>query len=148
MEQAAFMTIEHDVHRMRRAAMNKYFSKAAVGKLESYIRQSCEKFAKRLLEHANTGPLRITSAYSSFTTDVVSEYCFGFSFQYMDRFQFEPNMHAAANGFGDLLPTLRMLPWLGHLMRLITPYVFHLLKAGIAANAEKPAIDQDKSRDG
>jgi cytochrome P450 len=116
------MTFDHDTHRMRRNALNRYFSKAAVGKFEPYIRQSCEKFANRLLDYRNTGPITISSAYSSFTTDVISEYCFGKSFDYLDRDRFVPNMQPASDAFGAMAPILRMAPWISNLMRLVSPY--------------------------
>ena len=79
---ATFMTLDHDTHRMRRNSLNRYFSKSAVGKFEPYIRASCEKFAKRLLDYRNDGPITISAAYSSFATDVITQYCFGKSFEF------------------------------------------------------------------
>jgi cytochrome P450 len=113
------MSFDHDKHRLRRGALNRYFSKQAVGKFEPYIQQTAAKFAKRLLEYRNTGPLTISAAYSSFTTDVITEYCFGKTFDFLSRDHFMPNLQAANDAVGGMLPVLRMFPILHRVMRLI-----------------------------
>jgi len=114
------MTFDHDTHRMRRNTLNRYFSKAAVGKFEPYIKQSCDKLTKRLLDYRGKGPMTISSAYSSFATDVITEYLFGESFEYLDRDRFLPNLQPASDSFGAMLPTLRFVPWLSSAMRLVS----------------------------
>ena len=45
-----FATVEHDHHRIRRSAVNKFFSRAQISKLESVIRglvdQLCDKMIR------------------------------------------------------------------------------------------------------
>lgn len=98
-----FATVQHDLHRVRRTVVNKFFSRAQISKLEPGIKnladQLCDKiislgksspvciylpnatFVKRLLMSsegiANKTPLDVTTAYSCFTSDVISGYCFG-----------------------------------------------------------------------
>jgi cytochrome P450 len=115
----SFLSIDHDEHRLRRNALNRYFSKAAVGKFEPYIRQTCEKFASRILDYRNSDPLKISAAYSSFTTDVITEYCFGKSFDFLSRDRFMPNLQAANDAVGAMVPVLRLFPWLHTVMRWI-----------------------------
>ncbi|KIV99166.1 uncharacterized protein PV09_09120 [Verruconis gallopava] len=115
----SFLSIDHDEHRLRRNALNRYFSKAAVAKLEDYIKQTCERFADKLLEYRNTGPLTISAAYSSFTTDVIAEYCFGRTFNFLGRDRFLPNLQAANDAMGAMIPVLRLFPWLHTVMRWI-----------------------------
>ena len=50
----------HDDHRMRRNALNRYFSKQAVSKFESFIRETVDRFTDRLLEYRNDGVIKIS----------------------------------------------------------------------------------------
>jgi cytochrome P450 len=57
LDNAAFATISHDVHRMRRSALNPFFSKQKVQELEPVVKQSVLKLRQRLLQGADTGAL-------------------------------------------------------------------------------------------
>ncbi|KIW01741.1 uncharacterized protein PV09_06917 [Verruconis gallopava] len=117
--QTSFFSIAHDEHRMRRNALSRYFSKAAVSKFERYIRETSEKLARRLLDYRKSGPITISAAYSSFATDVITEYSFGKSFHLLDRDRFLPNLQAANDGYGQMLHILRIFPWLSIVMTWI-----------------------------
>jgi cytochrome P450 len=97
----AFLTIDHDLHRLRRNALNRYFSKTAVTNFESYIRETAEYLCSRLQSHSNSEPVTISTAYSSFTTDGIAEYCFGKSYDYLDRPNFMPNLQAGNDSLGE-----------------------------------------------
>jgi cytochrome P450 len=115
------LTIDHDLHRLRKNALSRYFSKSAVSKFEPYIRETAEKLCRRLQSYADLGPVTISIAYSSFTTDVITEYCFDKSYNFLDGDEFLPNLQAAINSFGESLPVLKQAPWLHKVMRLIPP---------------------------
>jgi cytochrome P450 len=117
--QTAFLTIDHDHHRLRRNALNRYFSKTAVNKFEPYISSTAEKLCKKLEMYANLGPVTISTAYSSFTTDVITEYCFENSYNFLDGEDFLPNLQAGNDSLGELLPLLKQMPWMHSVMRLV-----------------------------
>lgn len=72
-ELSAFGTTDHDKHKMRRGAMERFFSPAMVKKLApTLILQKVETLCKRLEEEGKKGPVRIKLACSCFTTDVIS----------------------------------------------------------------------------
>ncbi|KAL4814455.1 cytochrome P450 [Aspergillus spinulosporus] len=60
-------TVEHDHHRVRRSAVNRFFSRAQISKLESNIKDLASGLCDKM----------IRLAYSCFSGDVVSKYCFG-----------------------------------------------------------------------
>jgi cytochrome P450 len=70
---AGFATVSHELHRSRRGAMNRYFSKAAVSKLEPMIQKMAEKLCDKFEHFAETGePVELAMAYSCLATDVVT----------------------------------------------------------------------------
>jgi hypothetical protein len=75
---SAFSTLDHDVHKMRRGALNPFFSKRMVNKLEPRIVGKvsilCERFKECM---ADKRVIHLHTACSAFTMDVISEYCYG-----------------------------------------------------------------------
>lgn len=69
-------TRDHDVHRRRRQALSNSFSKAAIVNLEPMIHEKVQTLCDKLLRYPPR-PFDITAAYSCFTTDVITDYCFG-----------------------------------------------------------------------
>lgn len=100
---------------------------------ESYIVTTAEKLCSRLAEHSDSGPVTISTAYSSFTTDVIAEYCFAKGYGYLDRRNFVPNLQAGNDSLGELLPMLKQAPWLHKVMRLIPPSYMVDMNPGMAA---------------
>ena len=79
--EAAIPTVEHDVHRIRRGAMSRMFSKDSVRRLEPIMQQNLEKLFSRLEEYKETEkPLSLLPLFSAFTNDLIAEYAFGISY--------------------------------------------------------------------
>lgn len=78
--QAAGATADHDLHRTRRAAMSKMFSKESVRRLEPIMRVNFNKLLVRLKEFQDDGrEINLLPMFGAFTNDVISEYAYGFS---------------------------------------------------------------------
>ena len=54
---AAFSTNSHDQHKIRRAALNRYFSAASVQRLQPVIQERVEKLVQRLIEVQDSNTL-------------------------------------------------------------------------------------------
>ena len=54
---ASFATMGHDLHRLRRSAVNPFFSKRMVQELEPRVKSKVELLKKRVLGYAGTGEL-------------------------------------------------------------------------------------------
>lgn len=82
---SGFGTVSHDVHRMRRNALNPFFSKQAIGRMEPLIRGLIEKLCARFEKSKETGePVITLHAYAALTTDIITSYCFGTSYGCLD----------------------------------------------------------------
>jgi cytochrome P450 len=83
---AGLGTIEHDLHRTRRAALNPFFSKQSIRRLEPIIQEALGKVLDRLSQHAKTGsPVQMNLLYSALTSDVINNYAFGPSESSLER---------------------------------------------------------------
>lgn len=121
MADGALATVDHDLHRVRRAAINPFFSKTNVRKLEGIIQDKSARVLDCMTALEDTGkPLKLTSLYGAFTSDVIVGYAFGESHDYLgkedlnaDFFQMMGSIHHighAAKQFSFLLPILLSIP--------------------------------------
>lgn len=69
---AAFGTVDHNLHRMRRSAMNPFFSKANVRRLQPVIQARVDKLLERIKEFQASGkPLTISLAYTAYSSGML-----------------------------------------------------------------------------
>ena len=108
---------------MRRGALNQFFSKASVTKLEPIIKQVVDKLCSKLELHAGTGkPIKLSMAISCMTADIVTEYSFARSYNLLDSPTFEPNLHRAIVAGTDLAPFIKRFQWMLTLMKSLPEY--------------------------
>lgn len=108
-----FATAEYDLHRRRRAPLQKFFSKGQISKLEPEIHKLAQQLCSKILAEAGTEKdLELTSAYSCFTSDVISEYCFGEPFGFIAQDSFEPNFKRTVYALLSVVHKFRFFPWL------------------------------------
>ncbi|KAE9963141.1 hypothetical protein BLS_009608 [Venturia inaequalis] len=88
---AAVGTTDHDMHRLRRAALNPFFSKQSVGHLEDTIQLSIDRLCFRLACFADSGmPVNLSDAFTAVSGDVISSYTFGKSYNLVEQDGFAP----------------------------------------------------------
>ena len=82
---AAGNTLNHDLHRVRRGAMSKIFSKESIRRLEPIITEMIQKLYGRLKEFQETGePINLLPMFGAFTNDLISEYTYGLCLDWLD----------------------------------------------------------------
>lgn len=70
--------MKHYHHRIRREALNPYFSMGNVLRLENRIRQRIYRLSERIDGFAaSQEPINLTVAYLALTMDIITGYCFG-----------------------------------------------------------------------
>ena len=115
MEFSGFATNDHDLHRLRRVPLAKFFSRGQIAKLEPQIHALVQRLCDKLLAEAGKDrPVDVTMAYSCFTSDVIADYCFGESFGFLARDAWEPNYRASLYAFLQTVYVFRFFPWLKH----------------------------------
>ena len=152
-DHAAFDTMDHHKHRMRRAPWNSYFSKAAVVRVQPLLVQaSVNKLCDRLAEYqAANKPATMIYAYACLTADVISEYSYPEGYGFLDRrpnYSF-PGAHYeswmalsrtshALKQFGWLFPLLDSLPlWM---VKYTSPDAYSVLREQGALHVQSKEI--------
>lgn len=87
-----FGTVQHDHHRVRRGALNPFFSKKSISAIQPLIQSKVDLLCTGLGEYAPDGSdekragreIELGVAYMSLTLDVISHYAFGKSYGLLD----------------------------------------------------------------
>ncbi|KAI4190278.1 MAG: hypothetical protein L6R41_000891 [Letrouitia leprolyta] len=110
-------TVDHDVHRRRRAAYSNFFSKQSIRKYGPVVQSCVDKLCKRLEEHQSSGQkVNLMHAYTAFTGDVVTEYSFPSSYGLLDQPDFAPDYYELWMSILSGSHLLKQFPWIFPLM--------------------------------
>ncbi|KAG8531301.1 uncharacterized protein KY384_002929 [Bacidia gigantensis] len=110
-------TIEHDVHRRRRNAYSTFFSKQSIRKYSGVVQANMDRVIARFKEYQSKGqPVNLMHAWTAFTGDVVSEYCFPESYGFLKRADFAPEYYELWISIVSNSHILKQFPWLFPMM--------------------------------
>lgn len=94
-----FSTVNHELHRLRKGALSKYFSRQQMLKLENEVRDFTHLTTNKMLTFAGKGPFDVKEAFNCFTADVISQYAFGEPMGFIAQEGWEPNLATWAKSF-------------------------------------------------
>ncbi|KAI1620452.1 putative cytochrome P450 [Exophiala viscosa] len=117
---SSFATASHNLHRLRRGALNPFFSKRSVYQTEGLIKSKIEELCRRFeTAMKNKEVIRLDAAYMALTMDIITHYAFGSSYNYLAEPDFklswkETVIAGSANG-----AFLRQFPWALPIMKSV-----------------------------
>ncbi|KAM0271148.1 hypothetical protein ACHAQH_009167 [Verticillium albo-atrum] len=110
-----FGTVDHDLHRSRRVPVAKFFSRAMIARLEGEIHDLVQRLCDKLLAQSGKErpePFDVAMAYSCFTSDAISGYCFGEPFGLLAHDSWTPNFREATLAVLKPVFVFRFFPFL------------------------------------
>jgi cytochrome P450 len=108
-----FATDSHQHHRIRRAAINPFFSKQRVVGLQDPIWAHVEKLCTRFEQYrAAKRPVPTANAFSCLTADVIIQYSMGVEQNTLDDPDFAPLFTQAVRKFAAVSVYARFMPWI------------------------------------
>lgn len=84
-------TANHELHRLRKSAIARFFSRQQMLKLEGEVREFAQLTTDKMLRWAGKGPFEVKDAFSCFTADIISQYAFGEPIGFLAQETWEPN---------------------------------------------------------
>ncbi|KAI8202042.1 Exopolygalacturonase X-1 [Colletotrichum sp. SAR 10_65] len=115
---SSFSTVPHDLHRLRRGALNPFFSVRSVTQLEPLIRSKVEKLSARFGEIAQTGEVvRLDAAFMALTMDIICDYAFANDRKYLDEPDFKLVWKETIIGAFEGGAVGRQFPWMLPVMK-------------------------------
>ncbi|KAI9710154.1 MAG: hypothetical protein M1820_002956 [Bogoriella megaspora] len=126
-----FGTVDHDLHRMRRAPLNKHFSKKFVSDLQPWILSSIEKLCERLEKAKKAGKtVNLKYAYAAVARDIIDEYCFSRQMNSVLLEDFNEEYTEALDAGHDMTPIFIQFRWLGYLLHALPGSLTKMLDQG------------------
>ncbi|KAJ5612603.1 benzoate 4-monooxygenase cytochrome P450 [Penicillium lagena] len=126
-------TVDHEHHRVRRNILNTFFSRRSVVELSDSIDAKIKQLARRLQEYHHTeSVLQVDDAFVALTSDVITDYCYGKSWNFLDDKNFRSEIRLAANESNAFVHLYRFFPWLQDILPLIPESVWCYIQPGIA----------------
>lgn len=135
-----FGTVQHDHHRVRRAALNPFFSKKSINAIEPLIQSKVDMLCTALGEYAPDGSdekragkeIELGVPYMSLTLDVISHYAFGKSYGLLDLPGFSQLWKDVVEKVMESFALVRNLPWIPELLKKLPMPITKMLDAGMA----------------
>ncbi|KAE8445994.1 hypothetical protein EG329_012633 [Mollisiaceae sp. DMI_Dod_QoI] len=145
---AVLTTIPHDLHRIRRAPIHKFFSKASVTKLEPQIQSTIDKLCARLKAiQAEKKPLTMSQAWYCVTMDIITEYSFGESEDYTSNApDFHTTLEDAFDGTARAGTVIKQVPWILPLMEKLPRSIVKVLNPQILGLLDIQEASQPSSK--
>ncbi|KAF2773718.1 benzoate 4-monooxygenase cytochrome P450 [Teratosphaeria nubilosa] len=119
---STFQTVDHDVHRMRRAALSPFFSKRNIHLLEGLITDKIDLLVERFAAAHQTGEvIPLLHATGALTMDIISIYAFGKDVGKLKQPNFAGEELEAYSQLSEFGPVGRHFPWVAKVMMLVLP---------------------------
>lgn len=122
-------TVEHELHHRRRTALNPYFSKRQIYFLAPYVQERATKLASRLVNEyrGSTKPVVMNDAWATYTADVVTYYCFSWSWDFIAYPDFIAPFTATTASLASLAHISWHFSWLNLFLQSLPDKVLEFL---------------------
>ncbi len=129
---STFGTPGHELHRIRRAALSPFFSKASVQQLEPVVQLMVDKLVTRLEKSQGSGAiLNLIDVFSALTGDVIGQYAFAKPLGLLDSPDFAPQWHKAIIDISENGHMLKHLTWMEPLLRSMPLWLVRVMNPQI-----------------
>lgn len=99
MSVTGFSTVSHEIHRMKKGALSRYFSRSQMLKLEGEVEGFAQMTIDKILRSAGKESFDVKEAFNCFTADIISQYAFGKPMGFIEQEGWEPNFAIWAKPF-------------------------------------------------
>ncbi|KAH7136179.1 cytochrome P450 [Dendryphion nanum] len=133
-----FATVEHDLHRKRRAALLPYFSMASVRRLQPVIQERIDVLLNRMKGFRDGMDIVNASCmFSALTNDVVNLYSFARCDHRLEDPNFDPWARDAALAGANSGAFMKHAPWVNTLLKSLPNTVTKLVLPALATFTEQ-----------
>ncbi|KAJ0356209.1 hypothetical protein COL154_011029, partial [Colletotrichum chrysophilum] len=91
----SFSTSPHELHKIRRKALSPFFAASKIVEFESVIKTKVDDLCRKLAASADGEVVKLDRAFVALTTDTITQYAFGESYDHLDSPGFEKTLYEA-----------------------------------------------------
>ncbi|OKL63057.1 hypothetical protein UA08_01910 [Talaromyces atroroseus] len=133
--ESMFSTTGHDQHRVRRAALNRFFSTASVRRLQPLLNERAQSLIGRFRKaQASKNPIPLEYALAAFTNDIVREYSYGQSDHYLDKDDWGSEYYDAAVTIAKSGNLMKQMMFIFHFISSLPPWLQAKLSPALASS--------------
>lgn len=137
-QSAGFSTPGHELHRIRRGSLSSFFSTGSVKELEPVVQSVVDKMVLRLQALQGSGTnVNVIHLYSCLTGDIISQYAFANSYNFLDDPDFAPYWSEKWMRVSEQGHLLKQLGWLEPMMRCMPAWMVKFFPANVAISLQK-----------
>ncbi|DAA74422.1 TPA_exp: putative Cytochrome P450 pisatin demethylase [Trichophyton benhamiae CBS 112371] len=126
-DKATFTTADNNVHRMKRAAFNPFFSRKRVLELEGIVQSKAKTLVRRISTALKTcGGIDLHHGFRAISIDVISDYAFDNCYNFLEKEDFGAPFFDMIRGFGPMFWFFQQFPVLRPILLGVPPWVAHL----------------------
>jgi cytochrome P450 len=140
LEDSGFSTVSSELHRKRRAPLEKHFSKKTITSMEYMIYENIDKLDqhfKRAFESHKV--ISLDAGFAGLTSDVIHKYVYGFNSGNLDHEDFNEKVRDGLNGLFKFAHLLLFFPILQTIMNLLPLWVLEKIDPFVYALAKQKA---------
>lgn len=110
-KKATFTTPSPDIHRVKRAALNPFFSRKKVLDLEEIVQQKARRLVSRMeTAFQSTGHIDLHHGFRAISVDVITDYAFDTSYNFLSREDFGVQFFNMIRDFGPAFWFFQQFP--------------------------------------
>lgn len=127
-------TTGHDLHRFRRGLLNNFFSKKSVLQLSPILHEKEVRLIQRFKKaYEDNSILKLDDAFAALTADLISQYSWGVSTDFLKDDNFKNDIRQALNEISVFVHVNRFFPILSTILRALPRWVLGKLRPGATA---------------
>lgn len=140
--ESSFSSITPEIHRQRRAPVEKFFSKAAITKTESTVQFCLDKLVRHLGNaYQSHKVITLDAGFSAMTSDIIHQYVFGINSGNLDQEDFNENLRDGISGLFQLGHVAYFFPIIQTILTTLPPSMVKMIHPyALALNDQKRYI--------
>ncbi|THC89759.1 hypothetical protein EYZ11_010780 [Aspergillus tanneri] len=155
-DKSTFTTPSPELHRIKRSALNPFFSRKRVLDLEEVVQQAASKLTKRIREALQSmGRIDLHHGFRAISIDVITDYAFDQCYNFLDDENFGAKFFNMMRDLGPAFWFLQQFPWMQPialkmpywlarlLNKSLTRRILHRQAAGRHVQGVKDAVDRN-----
>ena len=129
---SVFGTVPHELHRLRRSALNNFFSKRSITAFEPKVQELVRDLCEGIKNCGNDKVVNFSVAFTALALDNVSLYVFGRSYGLLKQPGFAPEWRSLLYNSLESFPLVRHLPWISVLVKMLPSQIRSILNKEMA----------------
>ncbi|KAI1319321.1 cytochrome P450 [Xylariaceae sp. FL0255] len=127
-------TLEHDLHRRRRNALNAFFSVGSIRRLEPIMKKYMTQIISRMERAGEVGEIiQMHPIFRACASDVITEYAFGECSRFMQQPDFGRAFFESTDVFFYLTHVFGLVPWAVYYAQRMPTWMIKLLVPRLSA---------------